>query len=113
MISKLNSHEKLDLVSGALKALQIENETHGKMKNDEKLDSEEKSEKIDDFEYHLSISRRYPNANLEQSKPNDAGLSTNKEETLQKKIDELQDENKNLLESMEKLDEEHTQSIGK
>ncbi|XP_012214535.1 thyroid receptor-interacting protein 11 [Linepithema humile] len=87
VISKLNSREKFDLVSGALKALQIESETHEKIKDHEKL----------------------------QNKSNDAieELPSNKEEILQTRIEELKNENKDLSNAMEKLDEEHAQSIEK
>ncbi|XP_011153440.1 thyroid receptor-interacting protein 11 isoform X2 [Harpegnathos saltator] len=92
IISKLNSREKFDLVSGALKALQIESETRGKMKDHEKSDSDEK---------------------LGKSKPSDANEehSTNKEEIWRRRIEQLENENRDLLEAMEKLDEEHAQSI--
>lgn len=110
VISKLNSREKFDLVSGALKALQIENETHEKIKDQKK--SNEEFEKISGFEYNSLALKR---TSSQQDKLNNTAeeFLTNKEETLQKRIEELQNENKDLLEAMEKLDEEHTQSIGK
>lgn len=83
----MNSREKFDLVSGALKALQIESETHEKIKDHEK-------------------SRNKSNDAIEE-------LPSNKEEIMQRRIEELTNENKDLLNAMEKLDEEHTQSIGK
>lgn len=106
----MNSREKFDLVSGALKALQIENETHEKIKDHEK--SNEELEKVDDFEYNTSALKH---TSSQQDKPYDTTeeLLINKEEMLQKRIEELQNENKDLLDAMEKLDEEHTQSIGK
>lgn len=109
VISKLNSREKFDLISGALKALQIENETHEKI-NQKK--SNEEFEKISGFEYNSLALKR---TSSQQDKLNNTAeeFLTNKEETLQKRIEELQNENKDLLEAMEKLDEEHTQSIGK
>ncbi|XP_011876922.1 PREDICTED: thyroid receptor-interacting protein 11-like [Vollenhovia emeryi] len=110
VISKLNSREKCDLVSGALKALQIENETHETIKDHEK--SKEEPEKIGGFEYN-PLALKY--ASSQQSKPHDSAqeLLINMEETAQKRIEELQNENKDLLDAMEKLDEEHTQSIEK
>lgn len=110
VISKLNSREKFDLVSGALKALQIENETHEKIKDREK--SNEELEKVDGFEYD-SLALKH--TSLQQGKPQNTAeeLLINKEEMLQKRTEELQNENKDLLDAMEKLDEEHTQSIGK
>lgn len=110
VISKLNSREKFDLVSGALKALQIENETHKKIKDYEK--SNEELEKVGDFEYNSSAVKH---TSSQQDKPYNTTeelLLINKEEMLQKRIEELQNENKDLLGAMEKLDEEHTQSIG-
>lgn len=106
----MNSREKYDLVSGALKALQIENETHEKIKDHEK--SNEELEKIDGFEYN-SLALKHTSS--QQGKPHGTTeeLSINKEEILQQRIKELQNENKDLQDAMEKLDEEHTQSIGK
>lgn len=106
----MNSREKYDLVSGALKALQIENETHEKIKDHEK--SNEELEKIGGFEYN-SLALKHTSS--QQGKPHDTAeeLSINKEEILQQRIKELQNENKDLQDAMEKLDEEHTQSIGK
>ncbi|XP_018399446.1 PREDICTED: thyroid receptor-interacting protein 11-like [Cyphomyrmex costatus] len=113
VISKLNSREKFDLISGALKALQIENEaqkeTVEKIKNHEKSDE---LEKVDGFECN-SLAIKHTNS--QQDKPHDMteALLINKEAILQKKIEELRNENKDLLDAMEKLDEEHTQSIEK
>ncbi|XP_026826589.1 thyroid receptor-interacting protein 11 isoform X2 [Ooceraea biroi] len=115
VISKLNSREKFDLINGALKALQIENETFDKVK-DCKMSSEE-LKKVGDVEYNPLVLKHHFDANLQQSKPHDTAqeFSINKEETrnLRKRIEELGNENKDLLNAMEKLDEEHTQSIEK
>lgn len=117
VISKLNSREKFDLVSGALKALQIESDTREKVKNHEK--SNDQLEKVDGIEYNtLTLRHHLDNTSMkpQENKPCDATeeLSINKREIiLQQRIEELQNENKNLLEAMENLDEEHTQSIGK
>lgn len=115
VISKLNSREKFDLVSGALKALQIENETHEKVKDHEK--SNEQLEKVDGIEYNtLTLKHHLDNISLQQNKPSDTiqePLVNKREIILQQRIEELQNENKDLLDAMEKLDEEHTQSIGK
>jgi len=113
VISKLNSREKFDLISGALKALQIENEVQKeaieKIKDHEK--SNQDFEKVDVFEYN-SLALKY--ASSQQGKSHDTTEELfNKEEILQKRIEELQNENKDLLNVMEKLDEEYTQSIGK
>lgn len=116
IISKLNSHEKFDLVSGALKALQIESETHGKMNDQhEKSDSDEKLGRAGGFEYNPLTLKHHFDANSEPDKPSDTNdeHSTNREDTLRKRIEELENKNKDLLEAMEKLDEEHAQSIGK
>jgi len=111
VISKLNSREKFDLVSGALKALQIENETHEKIKDHEK--SNEEFKKVGDFGEYNSLALKYTNSQQDKSHDTVEELLINKEEMLQKRIEELQSENKELLDAMEKLDEEHTQSIGK
>ncbi|XP_028049835.1 thyroid receptor-interacting protein 11 isoform X2 [Monomorium pharaonis] len=110
VISKLNSREKFDLISGALKALQIENETHEKIKDHEK--SDEELEKAGDLEYN-SLAVRHTSTQQDKTHDTTEEFSINKEEMLQKRIEELQNENKCLLDSMEKLDEEHTQSIEK
>lgn len=115
IMSKLNSREKFDLVSGALKALQIESETRGKMKDHEKSDSDdEKLGKAGGFEYNPLTLRHHFDGNSEQSRQSDTNEehSTNREEILRKRIEELENKNKDLLEAMEKLDEEHTRSIG-
>ncbi|KAG5344072.1 TRIPB protein, partial [Acromyrmex charruanus] len=111
VISKLNSREKFDLISGALKALQIENEAQ--KETIEKIKDHEKSnqdEKVDVFEYN-SLALKH--ASSQQGKPHDTTeeLLFNKEDMLQERIEELQNENKDLLNVMEKLDEEYTQSI--
>ncbi|XP_011056328.1 PREDICTED: thyroid receptor-interacting protein 11 isoform X1 [Acromyrmex echinatior] len=111
VISKLNSREKFDLISGALKALQIENEAQ--KETNEKIKDHEKSnqdEKVDVFEYN-SLALKH--ASSQQGKPHDTTeeLLFNKEDMLQERIEELQNENKDLLNVMEKLDEEYTQSI--
>lgn len=115
VMSKLNSREKFDLVSGALKALQIESEMHER-KNLEK--SNEQLEKVDGIECNaLTLRHHLDNISLQQqNKPSDTTqelLIDKREVMLQQKIQELESENKDLLDAMEKLDEEHTQSIGK
>ncbi|KAL0127445.1 hypothetical protein PUN28_005620 [Cardiocondyla obscurior] len=110
VISKLNSCEKFDLIRGALKALQIENETYEKIKAHKKANKE--LEKADGFEYN-SIPEKHANSQQDKLHETAEELSINKEETLQKKIEELQNENKDLVVAMEKLDEEHAQSIEK
>lgn len=116
VISKLNSRERADLANGLLKALQIEaSETHENIEDHEKSDSDEKLEKDEDgFEYNPRL-RQYFDGNLEQSKPSDitGEHSVTRDEVLRKRIEELENENKDLGEALEKLDEEHTQSIGK
>ncbi|XP_070162015.1 thyroid receptor-interacting protein 11 [Polyergus mexicanus] len=116
VISKLNSREKFDLVSGALKALQIESETlNEKVKDRGK--SNERLEKVDGIEYNtLTLKHHLDNISLQQNKSSDTiqeALANKREIILQQRIEELQNENKDLLDAMEKLDEEHTQSIEK
>ncbi|GAB1864758.1 Thyroid receptor-interacting protein 11 [Camponotus japonicus] len=114
VMSKLNSREKFDLVSGALKALQIESEMHEK-KNHEK--SNEQLEKVDGIEYNtLTLRHHLDNISLQQNKPSDTSqefLINKREVMLQQRIEELENENKDLLDAMDKLDEEHTQSVEK
>ncbi|XP_018354865.1 PREDICTED: thyroid receptor-interacting protein 11-like isoform X1 [Trachymyrmex septentrionalis] len=112
VISKLNSLEKFDLISGALKALQIENEaqkeTIEKVKDHEK--SNQDLEKVDVFEYN-SLTLKHANSQQGKSHDTTEELLFNKEEMLHERIKELQIENKDLRNVMEKLDEEYTQSI--
>ncbi|XP_072752797.1 uncharacterized protein [Anoplolepis gracilipes] len=114
VISKLNSREKFDLVSGALKALQIESETHEKIKDHEK--SNEQLEKVDAVECNALTLKHLDNISLQQNKSSDTSeeiLGNKREVILQQRIEQLQNENKDLQDAMEKLDEEHTQSIEK
>ncbi|XP_020300558.1 thyroid receptor-interacting protein 11-like isoform X2 [Pseudomyrmex gracilis] len=112
VISELNSREKFDLVSGALiKALQMESETREKLKNHEK--SYEELGKVDDFEYDRLLASKNHFDSQQQSKSSDGEFLTEKEKTLQRRIEELETENKDLSDAMEKLDEEHSQSVEK
>jgi len=114
VISKLNSREKFDLINGALKALQIENETFDRVK-ERKMSNEELKRVTDDAEYDPLAPKHH--ANSQQSRPNDATQEflINKEEMrkLRRRVEELENENKDLLNATEKLDEQHTQSVGK
>lgn len=113
MISKLDSQEKFELLSEALRALQIESGACEKNKIHEKSDSDEKHEKIDNLD--SLVSKYYIDEDSERRKTVDKidETLTNKEEILHKRIGILQNENKDLLDAMEKLDEEYTQSIGR
>lgn len=112
VISELNSREKFDLVSGALiKALQMESESREKLRNHEK--SYEELGKVDDFEHDRLLAPKNHFDPQQQSKSSDGEFLTEKERTLQRRIEELETENKDLSDAMEKLDEEHSQSIGK
>ncbi|XP_015109457.1 thyroid receptor-interacting protein 11 isoform X2 [Diachasma alloeum] len=86
-ISKLDSHEQVNLIRGALSALEMDNGATGK---------EEKSD----------VGKK---VRLEE--PTN-GVS-NRELELRKKIKKLQEENKNLSTSIEELDQQHAQSIEK
>lgn len=83
---------------------------HEKIKDREK--SNEEIEKVDGFEYN-SLALKHTSSQQGKLQNMAEELLINKEEMLQKRTEELQNENKDLLEAMEKLDEEHTQSIGK
>lgn len=115
VISKLNSREKFDLINGALKALQIENETFDKVKDCKT--SNEESNIADDVEYNSLATKHQFDTNSQESKSNDTTreCSINKEEmqSLRERIEELENENKDLFNAMENLDEQHAQSIGK
>lgn len=84
-ISKLDSHEQVNLIRCALSALEMDNGASG---NEEKSD----------------IGKKVAEATN--------GVS-NRELDLRKKIKKLQEENKNLSTSMEELDQQHTQSMEK
>jgi len=117
VISKLNSREKFDLINGALKALQIENERFDRVKDQRKMSNEELKRATDDAEYAPLALKHHLDANSQQSRPNDAiqEFPINKEEMrkLRTRVEELENENKDLLGATVKLDEQHAQSIGK
>lgn len=99
-ISKLNSSEQINLVRCALNALELENgacESHG---NNEKLDIGRKKNLISQYNH------------IEES-ANINGVHDKRETELQNKIQKLEEENKSLSVSIDELDEQHAQSIGK
>ncbi|KAK1137645.1 hypothetical protein K0M31_002143 [Melipona bicolor] len=115
VLSKLNSLEKLDLVRGALKALETENEKYSEANKQEKSDFDEK------FKSPASVNHE-PAAlkpNFDVSSENHIGhdgfieASSNRESELYKKIEELEEENKRLFANIEELDQQHEESIEK
>ncbi|XP_026668003.1 thyroid receptor-interacting protein 11-like isoform X2 [Ceratina calcarata] len=109
VLSKLNSLEKLDLVRGALKALETENEKYSEANKREKSDFDEK------FNRH---SKEKPNLDAnschEENHARCDGFveaSSNRESELRNKIKELQEENRRLFASIEELDGQHEESI--
>lgn len=92
VLSKLNSLQKLDIVRGALKALETETETCSKANKQEKFDFDET------FKRPSSVDHESASSNMESE--------------LYKKIEELQEENKTLFASVEELDQQHEESIG-
>ncbi|XP_063981202.1 thyroid receptor-interacting protein 11-like isoform X2 [Diachasmimorpha longicaudata] len=85
-ISKLDSHEQVNLIRGALSALEMDNGARVEEKSDigKKVRSEEPTNGVN-----------------------------NRELELRKKIKKLQEDNKNLSTSIEELDQQHAQSIEK
>lgn len=115
VLSKLNSLEKLDLVRGALKALETENEKYSEANKQEKSDFDEK------FKRPASVNHE-PAAlkpNFDVSSENHIGhdgfieTSSNRESELYKKIEELEEDNKRLFANIEELDQQHEESIEK
>lgn len=102
VLSELNSLEKLDLVRTALKALETENEKHAATDRQEKSDFDEKFKKRDGFDVHSEHHKRHDGF---------IEASSNKDTELYKRIEELQEENKRLLASVEELDQQHDESI--
>ncbi|CAK9803880.1 Thyroid receptor-interacting protein 11 [Anthophora quadrimaculata] len=115
VLSKLSSIEKLDLVRGALKALETENEKHTEANKYENSDFNEKFKRPSAID-HKSIALK-PNldVNTENHKQHDGFIeaSSNRESGLCKKVKELEEENKRLFASIEMLDQQHEESIEK
>ncbi|XP_031836295.2 uncharacterized protein LOC116428606 isoform X1 [Nomia melanderi] len=115
VLSKLNSLEKLDLVRTALKALETENEKHTETDRQEKSDFDEKFKKHDNYGHQSIAVKSGFDVHSEHHKRHDGFIeaSSNKETELYKRIEELQEENKRLLASVEELDQQHEESIQK
>lgn len=113
VLSKLNSLEKLDIVRGALKALETENEIYSEANKQEKSDFDEKLKGHGNDEDE-SIPLK-PNFEINSENHNDGfhEVSSNGESKLFEKIEELQEENKRLFTSIEELDQQHEESLGK
>ncbi|KAG7206748.1 hypothetical protein KM043_000671 [Ampulex compressa] len=109
VISKLNSLEKLDLVRGALKALETENEMSGEWNKREKSDFDEKLERVQESTGSRSTSDL--NSDLHNQKDGSMEKSSKREAEMSKKIEELREENKRLFASIEELDQQHVESI--
>lgn len=95
-ISKLDSHEQIHLIRCALHALELDNGSELKDNDDEKNNTLKKR-------YY---SQRY------HDESNTNGVH-NREVDLLDKINKLQEENKILTGSIEELDQQHSQSIGR
>lgn len=114
VLSKLNSLEKLDLVRGALKALETENEKYSEANKQEKSDFDEKFKSPNSVSHETAALK--PNFDVSsENHMRDEFIkgSSNRESELYKKIEELQEENKRLFANVEELDQQHEQSIGK
>lgn len=116
-MSKLKSSEQLELIKSALQALENENEKLKATKNEEKIDVQEKSVKLnsDGFEAVPLIVGYEENSNnrskIEETHSMDEFKK--REIELNKKIQELQDENRILSNSVDELDQQHSESMGK
>lgn len=95
-ISKLDSHEQVHLIRCALHALELDNGNESKDNDDEKT----------------NIARKRSNSQRYHDETATNGVH-NRETDLLDKIAKLQEENKNLTASIEELDQQHSQSIGK
>lgn len=114
VLSKLNSLEKLDLVRGALKALETENEKYSEANKQEKSDFDEKFKRPNSVSHETAALKPNFDVSSENHMRDEfIKVSSNKESELYKKIEELQEENKRLFASVEELDQQHEQSIGK
>lgn len=114
VLSKLNSLEKLDLVRGALKALETENEKYSEANKQEKSDFDEKFKRPSTVTHESVPLKPNFSVNSENHVRHDGFIeaSSNREMELYKKIEELQEENKRLFTSVEELDQQHEESIG-
>lgn len=116
-MSKLKSSEQLELIKSALQALENENEKLKATKNEEKIDVQEKSVKLnsDGFEAVPLIVGYEENSNnrskIEETHSMDEFKK--REIELNKKIQELQDENRILSNSVDELDQQHSESMEK
>lgn len=115
VLSKLNSLEKLDLVRGALKALETENEKYSEANKQEKSDFDEKFKRPSTVTHESVPLKPNFSVNSENHVRHDGFIeaSSNREMELYKKIEELQEENKRLFTSVEELDQQHEESIEK
>ncbi|XP_033310393.1 thyroid receptor-interacting protein 11-like isoform X2 [Bombus bifarius] len=114
VLSKLNSLEKLDLVRGALKALETENEKYSEANKQEKSDFDEKFKRPNSVSHETAALKPNFDVSSENHMRDEfIKVSSNKESELYKKIEELQEENKRLFASVEELDQQHEQSIEK
>lgn len=114
VLSKLNSLEKLDLVRGALKALETENEKYSEANKQEKSDFDEKFKRPASVNHEPVALKPNFDVNSENHIGHDGftETSSNRESELYKKIEELQEENKRLFANIEELDQQHEESIG-
>ncbi|CAK9818779.1 Thyroid receptor-interacting protein 11 [Anthophora plagiata] len=115
VLSKLSSIEKLDLVRGALKALETENEKHTEANKYENSDFNEKFKRPSTIDHESIALKPNLDVNTENHKQHDGFIeaSSNRESGLCKKIKELEEENKRLFASIEMLDQQHEESLEK
>ncbi|KOC70257.1 Thyroid receptor-interacting protein 11 [Habropoda laboriosa] len=118
VLSELNSLEKLDLVRGALKALESENERHSEADKHEKSDFNEKFQRpsvVVDHQSSIEFNKPNFDVNTENHKRHERFIeaSSNRESELCKKVEELEEENNRLFASIEILDQQHEESLEK
>lgn len=114
IISQLGSTEQLDLIRGALKSLEFENEKEKSTRQEEKSDAKEKPIKFDEEEFEaVSLKPDYDAAAGDDNREKLNRDQCNKVMDLEKKIAELEQENAALNTSVDELDQQHSESIGK
>ena len=115
-ISKLRSTEQLEIIKSALMALEIKNEKLRESKVEEKSQIEAKLKKLnsDGFETISLISGYEDNLNNREKEVDVQSKEefSKKEIELNRKIEELQEENRILTTNIEELDRQHSESIG-
>ncbi|XP_012269993.1 thyroid receptor-interacting protein 11 isoform X2 [Orussus abietinus] len=109
VISKLGSVEQLDLIRGALKALETEAKKLDSYHHHQKSNSEKNGEKLSEDKFESVPLRPSYDGNFFNEGVADPGEVLE----LKRKITELEEENKNLSTNIEELDQQSAESIAK